>query len=92
MNSESNEDTWLSSWEQECANAIDEQPNHEQSLISENNNAQTKIWSSFQDSATAVAQLYRGELINSATFFDNISEIFTSEKKNLFLLISICKS
>ncbi|XP_056634277.1 HUWE1-associated protein modifying stress responses [Diorhabda carinulata] len=59
MNGESGEDNWLTSWEQQCADSLEEQPNFEQNLISETNNFQTKIWSSFQDSAAAVAQLYR---------------------------------
>lgn len=76
MNTENNEESWLSNWEQECANSIEEQPNYEQSLITENNNAQTKIWSSFQDSATAVAQLYRGKSSQLLSFhFISDSEI-----------------
>ncbi|KAJ8916803.1 hypothetical protein NQ315_005810 [Exocentrus adspersus] len=59
MNGEGGDENWLSSWEQQCAESLEEQPNFEQSLISESNNTNRKIWTSFQDSATAVAQLYR---------------------------------
>ncbi|KAJ8956627.1 hypothetical protein NQ318_013981 [Aromia moschata] len=59
MNGENGDENWLSSWEQQCADALEEQPNYEQSMIGETNNSQTKIWTAFQDSATAVAQLYR---------------------------------
>ncbi|KAG5882624.1 hypothetical protein JTB14_013313 [Gonioctena quinquepunctata] len=59
MNGEGGDENWSSSWEQQCAKSIEEQPNYEQNLIAENNISQTKLWSSFQDSATAVAQLYR---------------------------------
>ncbi|CAG9856441.1 unnamed protein product [Phyllotreta striolata] len=59
MNGNDGEDIWLNSWEQQCADSLDQQPNYEQNLITESNNYQTRLWSSFQDSATAVAQLYR---------------------------------
>ncbi|CAH1956767.1 unnamed protein product [Acanthoscelides obtectus] len=59
MSGEGGDENWLNSWEQQCSDAMDEQPNYEQSLITECSNSQTKIWSSFQESATAVAQLYR---------------------------------
>lgn len=60
MNPEGGEETWLSNWEQECAESIETQPNYEQSMTMESNSAHSKIWSAFQGSATAVAQLYRG--------------------------------
>lgn len=60
MNPEGGEENWLSNWEQECAESIETQPNYEQSMTTESNGAHTKIWSAFQGSATAVAQLYRG--------------------------------
>ncbi|CAG9829144.1 unnamed protein product [Diabrotica balteata] len=59
MNGEGGDDNWLTGWEQQCADSLSEQPNFEQNLITESSNYQTRIWSSFQDSATAVAQLYR---------------------------------
>lgn len=60
MNPEGGEEHWLNKWEQECAESIENQPNFEQSVVTESNSAHTKIWSAFQGSATAVAQLYRG--------------------------------
>lgn len=60
MNPEGGEENWLSNWEQECAESIENQPNYEQSVVTESNGAHSKIWSAFQGSATAVAQLYRG--------------------------------
>lgn len=63
MNPEGGEENWLSNWEQECADSIENQPNYEQSTVTESNSAHTKIWSAFQGSATAVAQLYRGMIL-----------------------------
>ncbi|XP_025836540.1 UPF0472 protein C16orf72 homolog [Agrilus planipennis] len=59
MNSDSDTETWLSNWEQHCITSVDEQPNYEQLLITETDNAHRTIWASFQDSATAIAQLYK---------------------------------
>lgn len=59
MNGEDGDDNWLTGWEQQCAEAIENQPDYDQSLALENENFQRKVWTSFQDSATAIAQLYR---------------------------------
>ncbi|XP_050299069.1 telomere attrition and p53 response 1 protein [Anthonomus grandis grandis] len=59
MNGENDNDTWLSSWEQQCAETIENQPDYDHSLAQENEHFQRKVWNSFQDSATAIAQLYR---------------------------------
>lgn len=61
MNGENDEETWLTNWEKQCTNAIQEQPDYEQQLMAECDSSHTRIWNSFQDSATAVAQLYRGK-------------------------------
>ncbi|KAJ8969126.1 hypothetical protein NQ317_007799 [Molorchus minor] len=63
MNGEGGDESWLTSWEQQCVDSMEEQPNYEQSLIGETNISQTKTWTSFQDSATAVAQLYRDDAL-----------------------------
>lgn len=63
MNGESDSD-WLTGWEQQCADSIEGQPDYEQSLTMEADNSHRKIWTVFQDSATCIAQLYRG-----ATYF-----------------------
>lgn len=55
-------ETWLSGWEQECAHEIEEQPDYEQTFVTETDNSHRKIWTAFQDSATAIAQLYRGSV------------------------------
>lgn len=61
MNHNGDED-WLNSWEQQCISSCDEQPDYEQILEKETSNTDRTVWTSFQDSATAVAQLYRGNL------------------------------
>lgn len=59
MSGDGNDESWLSSWEQQCSESIEEQPEYEPLLITDTNNSHGKIWSAFQDSATSVAQLYR---------------------------------
>lgn len=54
-------ESWLTGWEQQCADIIEGQPDFEQSLTIEADNSHRKIWTVFQDSATAIAQLYRGK-------------------------------
>jgi len=50
---------WLSGWEQQCADSIEAQPDFEESFGEELADSHRKVWSVFQDSATAIAQLYR---------------------------------
>ncbi|XP_017781587.1 PREDICTED: UPF0472 protein C16orf72 homolog isoform X2 [Nicrophorus vespilloides] len=59
MNGEGDGQSWLTGWEQQCADSIEEQPDFEQTLTLESDDSQRKIWNVFQDSATAIAQLYR---------------------------------
>ncbi|XP_066153248.1 HUWE1-associated protein modifying stress responses [Euwallacea fornicatus] len=59
MNGEDDNECWLSNWEQQCSDAIETQPDYDQNLAQENELFQRKVWTSFQDSATAIAQLYR---------------------------------
>ncbi|ERL89701.1 hypothetical protein D910_07064 [Dendroctonus ponderosae] len=67
MNGEDEHEIWLSGWEQQCCEAIQNQPAYEQSLAAENEYFQRRVWTSFQDSATAIAQLYRDCLLGHAT-------------------------
>lgn len=59
MNGQDDHDSWLNNWEQQCAEAIENQPDYDQSLAQENEVYQRRVWTSFQESATAIAQLYR---------------------------------
>ncbi|KAF2896216.1 hypothetical protein ILUMI_09960 [Ignelater luminosus] len=64
MSGDGGDESWLSSWEQQCAESIEEQPDYEQLLITDTDNSHRKIWSAFQDSATSIAQLYRDRFTN----------------------------
>ncbi|ENN76931.1 telomere attrition and p53 response 1 protein isoform X2 [Dendroctonus ponderosae] len=66
MNGEDEHEIWLSGWEQQCCEAIQNQPAYEQSLAAENEYFQRRVWTSFQDSATAIAQLYRDKYVLEA--------------------------
>lgn len=66
MNGDGDNEAWLTGWEQQCADEIEEQPDYEQTFISETDSSHRKIWTAFQDSATAIAQLYRGWWIGAA--------------------------
>lgn len=59
MNGEDGDDNWLTGWEQQCAESVESEPDYDQRLAEENENFQRRVWSDFQDSATAIAQLYR---------------------------------
>lgn len=80
-----NNESWLTGWEQQCADSIEGQPDYEQSMDAESDNSHRKIWTVFQDSATSIAQLYRGEKFSrpllspggrSATFSCFIVDVF----------------
>lgn len=62
------EENWLTGWEQQCISSCDEQPDYEQILIKETDSTHRTVWNTFQDSATAIAQLYRGNCINKSHF------------------------
>lgn len=56
-----NDESWLTGWEQQCIEAVQNETDYEEVLNSQTDTVQRNVWSAFQDSATAVAQLYRGE-------------------------------
>lgn len=53
------EENWMTGWEQQCLNSVEEQPDYEGILLKETDSAQKTLWTTFQDSASAIAQLYR---------------------------------
>lgn len=55
------DENWLTGWEQQCINSCDEQPDYEQIFVKETDSTHRTVWTTFQDSATAIAQLYRGK-------------------------------
>ncbi|GLG94134.1 UPF0472 protein C16orf72-like protein [Gryllus bimaculatus] len=50
---------WISNWEQQCVEQLESEPDYERQLQSERDLTNQKVWISFQNSATAVAQLYK---------------------------------
>ena len=55
---------WLRSWnqfEQQCVEEVEGEGNMEERLAGEREDVAQKLWLSFQNSATAVAQLYKGK-------------------------------
>lgn len=55
-------DHWMNSFEVECLEELDSEPNMEDCLRNQREYAQQKLWSQFQNSATSVAQLYKGKI------------------------------
>lgn len=52
----------LATIEEQYLQAIEAEPDHERLYIHERDTYMRNIWGSFQESATSIAQLYRGEL------------------------------
>lgn len=54
-------DFWYSSWEQQCVESIEAEPDYEGQLHNEKEVYSQQMWASFQTTASAIAQLYKGE-------------------------------
>ena len=50
---------WTSSWEQQCLDELDSEPNLDDRLPQERQFAVDKLWYSFQTCASAVTHLYK---------------------------------
>lgn len=55
-------DFWITNWEQQCVEHLESEPDYEGQLQSERDLANQKVWVSFQNTATAIAQLYKDRL------------------------------
>lgn len=55
-------DLWLANWEQQCAEHLESQPDCEGQLQAERDRSIHNNWLLFQNTATAIAQLYKGTL------------------------------
>lgn len=55
------EDGWLSSIEEQYLQTIGAEPDYERLYNHERDTSQRSVWGSFQESATSIAQLYRGK-------------------------------
>lgn len=54
------EEYWISSWEQQCVEHLEREPDYEGLLQREKDLVAQKLWLSFQNSAISIAQLYKG--------------------------------
>lgn len=62
MQSNENDEGWsIADIEEQCIEAIERQPNYEAQYINERDNSIRNLFQSFQESATSIAQLYRGK-------------------------------
>ena len=52
---------WLTNWEDQCVRETENDTAVEDRIQMENEQSAQKLWLSFQNSATAIAQLYRGK-------------------------------
>jgi len=55
-------DFWIANWEEQCVEHLESEPDYEGQLQSERDLAHQKVWFSFQNTATAIAQLYKDRL------------------------------
>lgn len=62
MQQESNDDSWL---EEQCIREMESQQDYEREYHRQRDNSISTVWGAFQDSATAVAQLYRERSSNA---------------------------
>ena len=69
-------DSWLTSWEQETLEKYETESNMEDRIQAEREVASQRLWQSFQNAATNIAQLYRGTKYS-------ISLRISSDPKNL---------
>ena len=57
-------DNWLNSFEEECIEELHSETNMEEALEKQRELSEQKLWLQFQNSATAIAQLYKGICLN----------------------------
>lgn len=55
-------DIWIANWERQCEIEVENEPDLEQAVIAERDLSTQKLWYLFQNSATSVAQLFKGGL------------------------------
>lgn len=60
MQAADNDDDWIGSYDEQYLQAIDAQPDYERQYLTERDDSIRNVWGSFQESATSIAQLYRG--------------------------------
>ncbi|XP_077980314.1 HUWE1-associated protein modifying stress responses-like [Glandiceps talaboti] len=58
---------WASNWEQQCIEQLESEANFDERLSVDREESAQKLWLSFQNSATAVAQLYKDRVCQHST-------------------------
>ncbi|EEC01239.1 conserved hypothetical protein, partial [Ixodes scapularis] len=53
-------DSWITNWERQCIEEVESSPDLESQIQNEKDTSSQKLWLLFQNSATCVAQLYKG--------------------------------
>lgn len=61
MHSGDNEESWLANMEEQYLRAIESEPDYERQYITDKETNLRNMWGSFQESATSIAQLYKGK-------------------------------
>ena len=56
-------DFWISNWERQCEIELENEPDLEGQVLSERDLSTQKLWHLFQNSATSVAQLFKGNIV-----------------------------
>lgn len=69
-----NEDGWLTSMEEQYLQDIGAEPDYERQYNTERESSMRNVWSSFQESATSIAQLYRGKLRECAWLYMQVRQ------------------
>lgn len=64
-------DLFYSSWEQDCCESIESEPDCESQLHNEKELYSQQMWTSFQTTASAIAQLYKGDY-----FFQRFNDMY----------------
>lgn len=54
-------DLWFTNWEQQCIQHLENEPDLEGQVINDRDSSTQKAWCYFQNSASSIAQLYKGK-------------------------------
>jgi len=69
-------DLWYSNWEQQCVEALESEPDYENQLHNEKELYSQQMWTKFQTTASAIAQLYKGDsYVPAATYVSHTSDV-----------------
>ena len=76
-------DIWISNWERQCEVELENEPDLDQAVLSERDLSTQKLWYLFQNSATSVAQLFKGK--------DHVQQLgcICNENSNWFIFLQI---